>query len=119
MNKRNYLGAAILTLTLVLVGSASAFADGSRKLVLRYDMTLKGTQLAPGEYTISWASHSPQATVTLAKKKNVVATVEGRLVAAGKEFTRNAILYDENPDGTRLIREIRLAGSSQVIVFND
>lgn len=119
MNKRNHLVTVILTLTLALVASAAAFADGSRKLVLRYDMTLKGTPLAQGEYTVSWVNHSLEATVTLAKKNNAVATVQGRLVDPGRKFTQNAVLFDEAADGTRIIREIRLAGSSQAIVFSD
>jgi hypothetical protein len=119
MNKRNHLVTVILTLTLALVASAAAFADSSRKLVLRYDMTLKGTPLAQGEYTVSWVNHSPEATVTLAKKNNAVATVQGRMVDAGRKFTQNAVLFDEAADGTRIIREIRLAGASQALVFSD
>ena len=118
MNTRNYLGASILALALILSGSASAFAKDAYKLTLRYDMTLKGAQLAPGEYRISWVAHSPEATVTVASKKNVVATVEGRLVDAGKKFALSTVLYDEKADGTRTIREIRLAGSDKTIVFD-
>jgi len=118
MNTRNYLGASILALALILAGSASALAKDAYKLTLRYGMTLKGTQLAPGEYSISWVAHSPEATVTVANRKNVVATVEGRLVDAGKKFSQDAVVYDSNPDGTRTIREIRLAGSSKTIVFD-
>jgi len=118
MNTRNYLGASILALALILAGSASALAKDAYKLTLRYGMTLKGAQLAPGEYGISWVTHSPEATVTVAKNKNVVATAQGRLVDAGKRFTQNAVLYDESADGTRTIREIRLAGSTQAIVFD-
>ena len=118
MSTRNYLGATILALALILSGSASALAKDAYRLTLRYDMTLKGAQLAPGEYSISWVAHSPEATVTVASKKNVVATVEGRLVDAGKKFSQDAVVYDSNPDGTRTIREIRLAGSTQAIVFD-
>ena len=118
MNTRNYLGASILALALILSGSASALAKDAYKLTLRYDMTLKGAQLARGEYGISWVAHSPEATVTVASKKNVVATVEGRLVDASKKFAQSTVLYDENADGTRTIREIRLAGSNKTIVFN-
>ena len=118
MNTKNYLGASMLALALILAGSASAFANDSHKLTLRYSMTLQGTPLAPGEYSISWVSHSPAATVTVANNKDVVATVEGRLVDASKTHTRNAVLYDEKADGTRTIREIRLAGSSKTIVFD-
>jgi len=118
MSTRNYLGATILALALILSGSASALAKDAYRLTLRYDMTLKGTPLAAGSYSISWVTHSPEATVTVAKNKNVVATAQGRLVDAGKRFTQNVVLYDESADGTRTILEIRLAGSTQAIVFD-
>ena len=118
MSTRNYLGASILALALVMAGSASALAGDSHTLKVPYGMMLKGTQLAPGEYSISWVAHSSEATVTVAKKKKVVATAQGRLVDAGKRFTKNAVLYDENADGSRTILEIRLAGSTQAIVFD-
>ena len=119
MSTRNYLGASMLALALALVlaGSASALAGDSHTLEVSYGMMLKGTQIAPGEHSISWVAHSPQATVTLASKE-VVATAEGRVVDASKKFAQNAVLYDENPDGTRIVREIRLAGSTQAIVFD-
>ena len=120
MSTKNYLGTSmlVLALALVLAGSASALAGGSHTLKVPHGMTLKGTQLAPGEYSISWVAHSPDATVTLARKKNVVATVEGRVVDGGKKFAEDAVLYDENSDGTRIVREIRLGGSSTTIVFD-
>lgn len=119
MNKKSYLGTVVLTMVLALIASNSVFADGSRKVVLRYDMMLQGTQLAQGEYTINWVSHSPETTVTLAKKSNMVATAQGRMVNASKKFDQNAVLFDEGPNGARVIREIRLAGSNQAIVFDD
>ena len=118
MSTRNYLGASILALALVMAGSASAFAKDTQTVKLISGMTLKGTPLAAGSYSISWVNHAPEATVTVAKNNNVVATAQGRLVDAGKKFAQNAVLYDESADGTRTIREIRLAGLTQAIVFD-
>ena len=75
MIRRDYLGTSILVLAFAMTASAAAFANNSHKLTLRHDVMLKATHLEPGEYTIRWDSHSPGATVTIAKKKNVVATV--------------------------------------------
>jgi hypothetical protein len=118
MSTRNYLGASILALALVMAGSASTFADGTQTVKLMSNMTLKGTPLAAGSYNVTWVNHAPEATVTVAKNKNVVTTAQGRLVDAGKKFTHSAVLYDEGSDGTRIIREIRLAGLTQAIVFD-
>jgi len=118
MSTKKYWGASILALALVMAGSASAFAKDTQTVKLISGMTLKGTPLAAGSYIISLVNHGPEATVTVAKNKSVVATAQGRLVDAGKRFTQNAVLYDESVDGTRIIREIRLAGSTQIIIFD-
>lgn len=115
MFRRNSLGVSVLMLALVLTASVPAFANDTRHVTLHHDMVLLGTSLQAGEYTISWASHS--ATATVSRKKDVLATVEGKLVERGKKPDRNAILFDTNADGTNTIREIRLAGSSQALVF--
>ena len=117
MFRRNSLGVSVLVLALVLTAGAPAFANNTRNLTLRQDMVLLGTSLQAGEYAISWESHSATATVTVSKKKNVLATAEGKIVERGKKYARNAIVFDTNADGTNSIREIRLAGSSQAIVF--
>jgi hypothetical protein len=119
MFKNSHLGISILVLAIALVASAPALANNAHDLRLNYDMLLKGTPLGAGEYSIRWEGHSAKATVTLSKKKAVVATVEGQLVDRGKKYERNSILFDTNSDGTRIIREIRVAGSSQALVFND
>ena len=117
MFRRNSLGVPVLVLVLALIASAPAFANNTRNVTLPHDMVLKGTPLQAGEYTIRWETRSPTAMVTVSKKKNVLATVEGQCVERGKKYDRNAILFDTNADGTNTIREIRLAGSSQAIVF--
>ena len=118
MNKRRYLGASILALVLVIAGGASAFAKDTPTVKLTSGMILKGKPLAAGSYSISLENHTPDATVTLAQSKNVITTAQGRLVDAGKRFAQSAVVYDESSDGTRTIREIRLAGSNQAIVFD-
>jgi len=117
MFTRNSLGVSVLVLALVLTAGAPAFANNARNVTLHHDMVLLGTPLQAGEYAISWASHSATATVTVSRKKDVLATAEGKLVERGKKYDRNAILFDTNADGTNTIREIRLGGSSQAIVF--
>ena len=119
MFTRNSLGVSVLVLALVLTAGAPAFANNARNVTLHHDMVLLGTPLQAGEYAISWASHSATATVTVSRKKDVLATVEGKLVERGKKHDRNAILFDTNADGTRTVREIRLAGTRQVLVFSE
>jgi len=116
MIRRNQLGTSVLALALVVIASAPAFAINSRKLALRHDVVLKGTRLDAGDYTVRRENHSARATVSVSKKHNIVATAEAKLVDRGTTYDRNAVVYDTSTDGTRTVREMRFAGSSQVIV---
>jgi hypothetical protein len=119
MLRRNSLGVSVFVLALALIASAPAFANNSHKLTLRYDVVLKGTPLQAGDYTVRWENHSSTTTVTVSRKKVVLATVEGQLVERGKRFDRSAIMLDTTADGTRILREIRLAGTTQALVFSE
>lgn len=119
MIRRNFWGTSILVLALVLAASTPALASNSNKVTLQHDMVLKGTALKAGDYAIRWESQSERATVTLSKEKEVLVTAEGQLIDRGTKYRRAAVMYAESADGTRTIREIRFAGSSQVIVFNE
>ncbi len=106
-------------LAIFLVASASALAKNSRSFNLTYSASLNGTQLAAGEYRVTWESHSPGATVTFTNSKNVVATAQGKLVERDVKYERNAVVYETNADGSRIITEIRFGGTKQAIVFGE
>jgi hypothetical protein len=119
MIRRHSVLASILALAVILAASAPAFADNSGKFKLRYAAVLQDTHLDPGDYAIRWTNANSATTVTVLKKNNVVATSQAKLVDRGAKSDRNAVIYNEGGDGTRTIQEIRFAGSSQVIVFNN
>jgi hypothetical protein len=144
MFRKNFLGVSVLVLTLAMAVSAPAFAkitpprqqeqdlagfdsfnlnrlawelrDQGLRITLP-DMVLLGTPLQAGEYTFSWKSNRTTATVTVSRKNDVLATVEGTIVQRGRKHDRNAVLFSTNADGKKTIREIHLSGSSQAIVF--
>jgi hypothetical protein len=118
MNIRKHLGTSILSVALLLAAGIPGFAKTSRTVALRYDAVLSGTTLPAGQYVVSWEAHSPRATVELARGRKVVLSTEGRLEDRGKKYDSNIVVYDTASDGTRTISEIRFAGSSQVLVFN-
>jgi uncharacterized protein YfaP (DUF2135 family) len=110
---------AILAVAVALTASVPAYAASkSCRLNLRHAGVLNGTHLAAGQYNITWQEHSPSLTVTVAKGRNVVATVQGRMEERTTKFQRNAVVYTAGPDGSQIINEVWLGGTSRAIVFS-
>ena len=118
MSIRKYLGASILSVTLLLACSIPIFAKNSRTVALTHDAVLSGKTLPAGTYVVEWQAHSPQATVEFIQDHKVVFTAAGKLEDRGKKYYPNQVVYDTASDGTNSIFEIRFAGSSEVLVFN-
>jgi hypothetical protein len=119
MFKRNSLGISMLVLGVILSAGAPAFADNTRNLTLLHELVLQGKRLPPGEYTITWKSHSPRLTVTVSSGKKVLVTTSAMMVERNQMYDRDVIAVIAKADGTRTIREIRLGGTNQAIVFSE
>jgi hypothetical protein len=119
MKLKTILGVTIVALTFAFAVSAVAKAKNSGGLLLYYDASVAGSHLPSGKYNLSWESHGPGVTVTFQQGKKVVATVEAKVVDRGAKSANNTVAYIEKADGSRGIQEIRFAGSSQAIVFNE
>ena len=119
MNLKRSLCVTIVTMMFFVAAGTAAESRGSGNAVIHYDATAAGSHLASGSYNIEWQTHSPEATVTFFRGHNVMATAEGKVVDRGTTYPSNQVVYNENPDGSRTIQEIRFKGSSEVIVFNE
>jgi uncharacterized protein YfaP (DUF2135 family) len=113
------VGRLTVTLAILLMAALSAVAQNARTLKVPYSAALKGKQLAAGEYKVTWQTHSPEATVNFMQKKAVVATVEGKWVDRDTKYEANAVVYSNNPDGSRTILEVRFAGLKGALVFGE
>ena len=118
MDIRKYLGTSILSAALLLASGIPGLAKDSRTVALTHDAVLSGKTLPAGKYLVQWEAHSPLATVEFARGHKVVLSTEGRFEDRGKKYHSNMIVYDTASDGTSTISEIRFAGSSEVLVFN-
>ena len=118
MDIRKYLGTSILSLALLLASGSPGLAKNSRTVTVSHDFVLSGTSLPAGEYTVRWEAHSPQATVEFVRGHKVVLSTEGRFEDRGEKYGSNMVVYNDISHGTRTLSEIRFAGSSQVLVFN-
>ncbi len=112
------LSVTVLAIACFVAASAASTARDVKSVLLNFNVTVSGAQLASGKYNVKWQTHSPEVTVSFMRGNKVVATVAGKLVDRGTKFTADSILYDETANGGRTIREIRFKGSSEVIEFN-
>jgi hypothetical protein len=119
MKLRKLLGATIVALVSMATVGGKATAKDSHDLLVPYEASVAGRHIASGRYKVECQTHSPEATVTFSKENKVVATAEGKIVDRGETYTHNTVVYDEKPDGSRVIIEIRFRDSSQAIVFQD
>jgi hypothetical protein len=119
MTHQNLLRGLISGVVLAIVLSASALAKGSRTINLLYAASLSATPIEAGEYQLSWEEGSPEATVTLTKGKNVVATAQGKIEERRVKYERSMVVVTTKPDGSRTISEFRLEGTNKAIVFSE
>ncbi len=106
-----------LLMFVVLAVNLSAWANNSKTLSLRTEVTLNGSKLSTGYYEIRWVSHSPEATVSFVRAGHETVTAMGKWVARGAKYTTDAFVYTNNPDGSHTLLEIRFAGQKQALVF--
>ena len=118
MKGKTSLSFTLFTVACLVAVSAAAKARDSKSMVLHYNATVAGSQLASGRYNVQWETHSPEATVSFLQGSKVVATAEGKVVDRGRKYLSDEVMYDETPDGAHVIRELRFRGSSEVIEFN-
>ena len=118
--RKHLLSTAILVVAVLLTANVSAYsASNSCRVNMPYGAVLNGTHLAAGQYNITWQEHSPSLTVTVAKGRNVIATVQGRMEERTSKFQRNMVVYGAGPDGSQIISEVRVGGTRRAIVFSD
>ena len=118
MNIRKSLGTSALSVALLLASGIPALAKHSATVTLYRDLVLNGTSLPAGKYTVQWQTHSPEATVEIVRHHQVVLSTEGRVEERSKGYDHDAVVYNTAEDGTKSLVEIRFAGSSNVLVFN-
>ena len=103
---------------LVLHGfNPRAFEKGSRDFMFPLALTLNGTPVPTGDYTITWESYSPDAVVKFVRNFEVVATADGKWMKRDVPYKLNAVVWRASADGSRILLEIRFGGMSRALVF--
>lgn len=104
ISKSLLLGLALLLAT----GAFAAVNKGS--LQLSNPVTVSGTQLSAGEYSVKWDGNGPSVELSILKGNKVVATTPARLVDLSQKQSVDNAVVKSNADGTRSLAEIRFSG---------
>lgn len=85
-----------------------SFAADKNSTKVQFDQPTKvaGTQLAPGQYRLTWEGNGPDVTVTFLDGKKTVATAPARLVNAST--SEPAIETGTAPDKTQILKAVDL-----------
>ena len=108
-----------LLLGLALLLATSVFAANKGTLQVNDPVTVNGTQLGAGEYTVKWEGAGPNVELNILKGKNVVATVPARMLALEQSPNRDAMVTSTNSDGHKSVSEIRFSGKKYAFAVNN
>jgi len=103
-----------------LAAAVPARAGDSQTITIGHDATVGGAFLAAGDYVVSWKTHSPEANVTFQSTRGhkvVVTKAQGRIEKRNVVYDRPMVVYEEAPDGSRKLVELRFEGSNRALVF--
>jgi len=95
------------------------FERGSRSFIFGSALTLNGSQLPVGDFTISWESYVTDAKVKFEQGNGIVATADGRWIQRPRRYEHNEIVYQRNGNGSRILLEIHFSGQDRALVFRD
>lgn len=99
-----------LLLSLALLLATSAFATNKGSLQVSDTITVAGTQLKPGDYTVKWEGAGPNVEVSIVQAGKVVATVPARRIDLSRSSDSDSAVVKLNGDGSRSLSEIRFSG---------
>ena len=104
---------------LLFVSFPACAKQKSHPFFLRTTVTMNGAEVPSGIYDLSWEPDKSGVRVTLWKDGRFFATAQGVWVKNGLKYTNDAALLRVNPDGSRSLMEIRLAGVKKSIVLEN
>jgi PilZ domain/SPOR domain len=95
------------------------FERGSRDFAFASRLSLNGSKMPFGAFTIRWESHVSEAKVQFEQDRDLIATVAGRWIKLPAKSSRDEYVYVRNPDGSKTLVEIRFSGLDRALVFRN
>ena len=103
---------AVLSLAL----SVSAFAANKGRLKLRQATLVGGTELAAGEYKVTWEDGGA---LTVTQGKDVKAKAQAKVVAQPNSVLRTEVMTEKTSTGKIRVKSIQFEGSKSLIVLDE
>ena len=104
-------------LVLIFLIQAFAFESGSTSITLGKPSIVNGKVLQAGQYQIKWVPGNPDCQATLYRRGRPVLEFRGKLVDRDTKATATAVAAVDGPDGKPVIKEIRIGGTTTVLVL--
>ena len=114
-----YLKNLVPMILVLALATASAFAKDQHNITLRHGASINGTTMSAGSYKVTWSAESGDPTVNFIKGKDNVATAQAKWVDRSTKYGSDQVVFSNSDGGDPKIVEIRFAGKSQVLVFED
>jgi hypothetical protein len=119
MKVRNISTGLLLGLTLLLATNLFAAGDSNKgSLQTLGAVTVNGTNLPAGDYSVKWEGTGSNVQLNILKGKKVVATTPARLVDLSSPATSDsAVVVSDN--GSRVLSEVRFGGKKYALEIGE
>jgi len=107
--------ASTLVLVSALLLASSAFAANKGSLNISEPVTISGTQLSPGSYSVHWEGTGTNVELKIMRGKQVVASAPAHLIELSASAGNDAAVFKNNADGSKSLSEIRFYGKKQAL----
>lgn len=109
-----------LLLGLIVLLASSVFASNTANkgsIEITSPVTVSGTQLAAGEYSLKWEGTGPSVQLNIMKGNKVVATTPARVVDLGASSNNSAAIVTKGADGSRTLSQVRFNGKKYALAI--
>lgn len=104
-----------LLLGMALLLATSALASNKASVAFTDSVTINGTQLPAGDYSLKWEGSGDNVQLSVLKGSHVMVTTPARLVDLKESANNTSTIVTNNPDGSRSVTEIRFSGKKYAL----
>lgn len=104
-----------LSLLLATSGFAAKNAPSKGSMLLLSTVTVGGTRLAPGSYSLKWEGSASNLQLSIFQSGKVVATTPARLVDLSSSASSDSAVLKDTDNGSKSLSEVRFGGKKYAL----